>query len=117
VTVTIEGMDKLEAAFRQAPKIFVTVFDRAIKQATLSLLGRVREVTPVDTGFLRNTGMETSFETLIGRVDNVAPYAVYVHEGTLHMQARPFFTMGLASGQEAVNVYFEQALQEFANRI
>lgn len=117
INVTITGMEEIEKAFKRSPQVFVRVFDRVIKQATLLVLGRVKERTPIDKGFLRGPGMETTFETLIGRIDNVAPYAKYVHEGTIHMTGRPFFQWGLEAGQADVNALFEQGLNDFYNEI
>lgn len=117
INIEFTGMEEIERAFKRAPSLFVSIFDRVIKQATLSVLGRVKEKTPIDKGFLRGPGMESTFETLIGRIDNVAPYAKYVHEGTIHMQARPFFEWGLEAGQSEVNLFFERGLQDFYNQI
>lgn len=117
LSVEIIGLDKLELAFKKAPQLFTTIFDRAVKQSTLTVLGRSRERTPIDKGFLRGPGMQTTFSALTGRIDNVAPYAGYVHDGTIHMKARPFFEWGIDAGQSDVNMFFDQAAKEFANSI
>jgi len=117
IDVKITGMEEIERSFKRAPATFVSVFDRVVKQATLSVLGRVKENTPIDKGFLRGPGMVSTFETLLGRIDNVAPYAQYVHEGTIHMTGRPFFQWGLEAGQAEVSALFEQGLNDFYNQI
>lgn len=117
LTVKITGLSKMRDAFQQSPRIFTTVFDRAVKQATLLLFGKSREKSPVDTGFLRGPGMVTSFEVLTGHVDNNAPYAKFVHEGTKYMKGRPFFEEAIEAGQSQVDFIFDRALQDFANQI
>lgn len=117
LTVKIEGLESIQKSFRQSPRVFTTVFDRAIKKSIFVLLGTSREVTPVDTGFLRGAGMQTTFEALIGKLENTAPYAVYVHDGTSRMDARPFFEWGIDAGQDQVNNIFSKAMEEFKQSI
>lgn len=115
--VEIKGLNEMKQAFAKSPALFTRVFDTAIKKATYSLLGTSRMATPVDTGFLRGPSMQTSFSALVGRIENTAPYAIYVHEGTIHQKARPFFQEGIESGQNEVDNIFDQALQEFTNQL
>lgn len=117
LSVEIKGLQELQKAFGKSPALFVRIFDEAIKKATFILLGTSRENTPVDTGFLRNTGMQTSFSTLTGQIDNVAPYAVYVHEGTKKMQAVPFFDQGIEQAQQDIDAIFDEALDNFNNQL
>lgn len=117
VEVKIEGADQIIKSFRRSPKLFTDIFNKAIKKSILVLLGETRQVTPVDTGFLRETGMQTSFAALIGQIDNIAPYATYVHEGTKLMEARPFFEWGAESGKDQVDAIFDAAMTEFKNNL
>lgn len=135
----IQGLDKLEKLFKQSPRIATTNLDRAIKQSVLTLLANARIAAPVDQGFLRNSGMVTSFSVLKGLLQNKAPYAVYTHEGTRPhyvpiaaikgwadrhgippflvqrsimrkgTKARPFFRNSIEASQEAIDHYFKAA--------
>lgn len=117
LTVKIEGADKIIKAFQASPRLFVPIFDKAIKKSIIHLLGTSRMVTPIDKGFLSGAGMETDFETLTGKISNSAPYHVFVHEGTSKMEARPFFQWGMEAGQEQVQNIFDKALAEFTNAL
>jgi hypothetical protein len=113
ITVKIKGVSELQKAFAQSPRVFAPIFNRGIQRAVMVLLGTSRERTPIDTGFLRGAGYETSFEALIGRLSNEAPYASFVHDGTVNMQARPFMDWGVEAGTDQVNEIFERCVEEF----
>lgn len=117
LSVKIEGLDELQKAFKKAPRLFTQIFDGAVKKSIYALLGTSREATPVDTGFLRGAGMVTSFEALMGTLENTAPYALFVHDGTKHMPARPFFSEGIDAGQDQVDNIFSDALEQFNDQI
>lgn len=117
ISVEIEGLDEMKKAFDKSPALFVKIFDEAIKKTIFTLVGTSRQWTPVDTGFLRETGMQTTFEALVGRLDNTAPYAVYVHEGTKKMDARPFFDQGIETAQGDIDNFFDSALETFNNSL
>lgn len=54
------------------------------------VLNRARREAPVDTGQLRSSG-----RLIVGRYIEVvfdAEHAIYVHDGTRYMRARPFLT-------------------------
>ena len=113
IEVEIKGLSEIKKSFSKAPALFTKIFDPAIKKSIFIFLGATRPFVPVDTGFLRETGMQTTFEALTGRLDNVAPYAVFVHEGTKKMAGRPFFEQGIEVGQDQVQQTFDEALQAF----
>lgn len=143
----IQGLDKLQKMFKQSPKIATTNLDRAIKQSVLTLLANARIAAPVDQGFLRNSGMVTSFEILKGLLENKAPYALYVHEGTRPhyvplsaikgwadrhgippflvqrsimrkgTKGKPFFKDSIEASQESINQYFERALNNIIKEL
>ena len=139
LSIKIDGLDKLEKLFKQAPKIATKNLNTAIKQSVLTLLANARIAAPVDQGFLRNSGMVTSFEVLKGMLQNKAPYAVYMHEGTRPhyvpiaaikgwadrhgippflvqrsimrkgTKARPFFKNSIEASLAAIDKYFKSA--------
>jgi hypothetical protein len=88
------------------PAVQVTVFPEAINALTLNPAGPVQQrvhlfgnrvvntaksLCPVDTGYLRsrNAMRDGSEEGTIEIYDD-AEYALYVHEGTIYMAARPW---------------------------
>lgn len=89
---------------------------RAIKKATFGILGASRTFTPVDTGFLRGPGMKTTFEDLIGVIENIANYAIFVHDGTSKMRARPFFDEGIQTFGSSIDPIFEKSVEVTIDR-
>lgn len=137
--VKIDGLDNLKKLFKESPKIVTKNLNTAIKQSIFTLLANARVETPVDQGFLRNAGMVTSFQVLVGLLQNKAPYAQYVHDGTRPhwvplnaikgwadrhgvpaflvqraiarkgTKARPFFKDSIDASQESIDKFFSQA--------
>lgn len=70
-------------------------------QLGIRVQNAARQRAPVDTGRLRSSIATTRPEargnrTLVVRIGSNVRYAIYVHEGTRYMRARPFL-------REAVN--------------
>ena len=83
MSVKIEGLERLQAAYKKAPGIVEAAFRRAIGKAVVGLEAAAKPITPIDTGFLRNSTASSMFlSQLGGQVINTAPYASFVHEGT-----------------------------------
>lgn len=147
LNVQVTGLDKLQKAFKQAPTIANQHLNTAIKQSVFTLLANARIAAPVDQGFLRNSGMVTSFEILKGVLENRAPYALYVHEGTRPhyvplsaikdwsdrhgipaflvqrsimrkgTKPKPFFKDSIEASQESIDKYFQKALDNIINEL
>lgn len=145
--VKIEGLDDLQKMFKQSPKVVTKNLNTAIKQSVFTLLANARMDAPIDQGFLRNAGMVTSFQVLKGLLQNKAPYALYVHEGTrphwvplaaikgwadrhgippfLVQRAiarkgtkpKPFFKDSIESSQEAIDKFFSQATENIVEEL
>lgn len=49
--------------------------------------------------------------------DAFVDYAIYVHEGTYKMQARPFLLQAVQTKDETVQKYFKQAVQDTLDEI
>lgn len=81
--VEITGIKELQAAFLQSPTIATTEINTAIKKSILLMKTAATKYAPVDLGFLRNSGMVSEFSNMKGVLKNTAPYAIYVHDGTL----------------------------------
>ena len=83
MNVKIEGLEKLQKAYSKAPGIVAAAFKNAIQRAVYGIEAAAKPITPIDTGFLRNSVSSSLFTDAIGgQVINTAPYASYVHEGT-----------------------------------
>jgi len=116
ISVRIEGLDKIVAAFAKAPKVVTEEMDQALKKAILLVRAESTPETPVDKGFLINSN-EESFGQLTARLQNNAPYAMFVHDGTKYMSGRPFYKRGLEKSKDSINRAFEDALKKITQRI
>lgn len=83
MSVKIEGLDKLLAAYKRSPEIVAETFKDAIQRALLGIEAAAKPITPIDTGFLRNSMATSLFTDAIGgQLVDTAPYASFVHDGT-----------------------------------
>lgn len=147
IRVQIEGLKEFRAALEKSPQVAAAEFDKAIKRTILTLLGDARKKAPVDRGFLRGAGMVTSFSPLKGKLENTAPYAKFVHDGTkphfppLHAiepwarrhgippflvarsiakkgtKAIPFFQEAVDENEKNINNIFEKAVKNIVDQI
>lgn len=145
--VEITGLDEITSAFKKAPAIVKKYGNEAIKKSVLTLLAHAREEAPVDQGFLRGPGMQFSFGELTGLLENKAPYAMYVHEGTQPhyvpisaiqgwadrhgipaflvqrsikqkgTKAQPFFKDSIEASQSQIDKFFNDALDYITNAL
>lgn len=75
---------------------------RYLIQQSQRVVNAARAACPVDTGNLRASityeiARDGASGGLSARIGTNVPYAVYVHEGTRYMPARPFLREGLAA--------------------
>ena len=73
---------------------------REVNQMAMAVVRYAKQLTPVDTGFLRGS-IQVSPELFGIRavVSTNTDYAIFVHEGTKYMRKRPFMLMGAAFAQ------------------
>ncbi len=65
---------------------------------------------PRDTGHLRDTHM-TEIAPFEGRITPKAPYAIYVHEKTKYMEARPWLNYAKMSGESRIQQLQRELLE------
>ncbi len=122
----IKGLDELTQRFAKSPEIVERAFTKALGSATQLLHRSAGEVTPIDTGFLRNS-FTTGVERMVGRVLNTAPYAPFVHEGTdvwpLSIPTknpntvRQFFLSAIEATRETVGGFWQKAAEEVVENL
>ena len=96
VTVTVKFN-----RFPQASSLARSGIAAAFAESGPVLLADMQQRTPVATGALRDSeSVETTAEQLTLRA--ASEYAIYVHQGTSRMGARPFMAQAIAGGQQSV---------------
>lgn len=107
--VTIKNLAEIRRAFQLSPKLMATELDAAIKKSAISIQRDSMINSPVLTGYLR-ASHEVTFTPLKGVIEPTANYAIYVHEGTYKMAARPFLADAVQTNEQKVNDYFVKAV-------
>lgn len=86
INVKIEGLDKIERAFSEAPARTVDEISKAIKKSVLTIERNAKREAPVNKGpgggTLRQNIKSRMITNMTGEVEAKAPYSLYVHEGT-----------------------------------
>lgn len=92
---------------------FESFLRKEINKVAFSIERVAKQVTPVDTGTLKSSILTSP--AVLGLKATISPrvhYAIYVHEGTRYMRARPFMTMGAAfvsvTEFQGINVRLDQ---------
>jgi len=125
VAITIKNGEKIERAFKNAPAELAQAIQKALDQTSGTTLGAVKRViytgtdmwkSPVDTG--KMVGGITIAEMSPMRVVikpniSVTPYAVFVHEGTSKMTARPFLDITVNTEGKNIADFFKRTLDMF----
>jgi len=90
LTITIDA-DKAIDYFGNLPSKVVKAIGIGLQKSAFLLEGRSKELAPVDTGRMR-ASIITKLSPLQATIGPYVDYAVYVHEGTRYMRARPFMS-------------------------
>ena len=90
--------------------------DRAIAKSIFAIQGTSMMNTPVDTGRLR-ASHQTMFQPLRGVLDVTAGYAVFVHEGTRYMKARPFLLDAVNDREGDIDDNFAKAVDNVLKQL
>lgn len=117
IKVTIPNLAKVKNAFSKYPALTAKEVQTALLKSITEIQRDSRMVTPVDTGRLRTSigqaGGEGIFEVkkMSAEVGTNIKYAVYVHEGTKYMPARPFLQQGVDRAMSKIKEYFKDAVE------
>lgn len=109
---TVDITFKVTPTFAEVARKFQSVdiygpIQKSIEEFSFMTEREAKIASPIDTGRLRSSIM-TSIGNLQARVAAHVHYAIFVHEGTRYMKARPFMEIGLAKSKVT---YFGSANQ------
>lgn len=124
VNVTIKNLPQIKAAFRRAPQRMYREVALAISKSTI-LIGReaTREVTYGPNRAIKTGRLRASIQTgrritpTRGEIGPTVNYAIYVHEGTRYMRARPFLRAAVEKSDSMIQQFFTQAVTNVLNDI
>jgi len=118
IKIEIKGIDKLNRKFRILPRRLKGGIENAIRKSAFLVEATSKETVSrgplraVDTGrMMRSIAPDyvRAFETAIAPHTE---YAIYVHEGTRYMRARPFMKVGAEKAEPGIRRFFEEAVKE-----
>lgn len=115
-SVKIENLEQIRAAFVKSPAVMTKNISKAIVLSIADIEAAAAPITPVATGLLRSYN-ERIFMPLEGRFTKLAPYAVFVHEGTRYISARPFLQEALTLEDASIKDRFKKAVQDTLDSI
>lgn len=129
VKITVQNLNRIRAAFKQAPETVRAEARKFIIRAMSTLrsivwndpwrVGNTGGGVPVLTGNLR-ASHRTELDDFTGVMfpdQTVAPYARAVHEGHGNVEARPWLDYAERTGQKEVNEQAAQMVQDIAAAI
>jgi HK97 gp10 family phage protein len=121
MSIKIKNLKKIQYAMMQSPRITAKYMQEAIERSIEQVVDATVPITPYKTGRLRTSiGEGKTFGLLWGKITPKVHYAIYVHEGTRYMRARPFLKRGAEKAQSQIQKNFEflldKALKEIARK-
>lgn len=116
ISVQIKNLPQIIAALRKSPALMAQNLNKAITYSIAKVQQKSVPKTPVDTGRLRSS-YHSYFRNLYGMISPETNYAVYVHEGTRFMRARPYLAEGVSDSNKDIQNYFEKAVEDTLNQI
>jgi len=116
IKVEIKNLAEIKRAFGKAPQLTLKYINAAIQLSIFKIEGDSKRNTPVDTGYLR-ASHQSMFRNFYGELEPKANYAIYVHEGTYKMRARPFLYNAVMSNEQYVQDQFTKGMQNVFDQI
>ncbi len=111
IKIEFPNLQKVLRALATAPKQTRDAVNRAIRRSIYKVQNTALPLTPIDTGALRRSlSAGTSFRDFYGEIYPYMEYAIYVHEGTYKMRARPFLKTAMDRDYSEVKRIFESEL-------
>lgn len=110
ISVTIDA-SKLQKFLADTPDKLTSALSRVIQKFAFQVERESKIVTPVDTGRLRGS-IASEIRPLQATIAPNVTYAVFVHEGTRFMRARPFMRWGLNSADRALDGIINSEIKE-----
>ena len=118
ISLKISGLEAIQNKFAEAPQRVAGAISRAIKESAFILEAESKmaltegPTRALDTGLLRSQNVVRELSDVRAAVYPLVHYAVYVHEGTYKMRARPWFQVAAKNASEKIRFVFDEALTE-----
>lgn len=125
VHIEIKNIAEIKHAFGQAPRLMNDAFKQALQKSAVqvkreSMLNVSDNMVNVRTGRLRSShrfSVSGSGLQMKAEVGPSVSYAVFLHEGTRFIRARPFLKVAAESSLDEIDDYFTRATQDVFDKI
>jgi len=117
VKITIKNLPQIRSAFAKSPRVMTKNLRKAIQKALITVQRQSIINAPRRTGFLKASHQHRMLSNLSGYVQPTADYAIFVHEGTRFMRARPFLRQAVAEKEQDIDKLFAGAVQDTLDEI
>ena len=101
--------EKVAKAFKQAPRNLGKNLGKALKDSAFTVERKSKIIAPWDTG-LMSKSIRPEVKPLSAIIAPHVNYAVFVHEGTRFMAARPFMARGAKASERRIQGLFTEAV-------
>lgn len=128
ISIEIKNGDRILKAFRAAPTVFARELQMSVLRAAEFSTAEVKKVittgegmwkSPIDTGAMRRGMQVRQTGKLQATItpSRLTPYAVFVHEGTPYVKARPFFDITAKNHKNIINKFFHGEVNAIVKKI
>lgn len=129
ISLKLKNEARILQAFRNAPQDMAKELQKAVQKTALETSGIIREKIipggimmwkpPIKTGMMRRGIQVREVKPLqaIIRPSTDTPYALFVHEGTRRMKARPFFEITAKVKGKEVQKFFEAVIANVIKKL
>lgn len=112
ISIKIENIDEINRFLKSRPVRMREELNRAVKKSVLSVERQTKINSPVDTGLMRTSVNSRTYRSEIaGEVIAGVRYAIYVHEGTYKMRARPYMNEAAKNSLSIIKDNFDHAIK------
>ena len=102
---------KVARAFKEAPQQLGKNLGKALKKSAFTVQRKSKIISPVDSGLMRKR-ITPEIKPLSAVIIPRVHYAVYVHEGTRFMAARPFMARGAKASERLIQEFFTESVDD-----
>ena len=100
----------VSAKLMATPVLINSALKRAVRKSALLVERYSKMRSPVDTGRLRSS-IRTRIDDFTATVSPTVNYAIFIHDGTRNMRARPFMTQGAEDATTEIRSVFNREIK------
>lgn len=117
IAIKVQGLDKMVSKFGKLPTELKFAIRNSIRKSAKVIEGVAKKTVSRgvlkawDTGFMAGSIRPDYIRALKASVSPHTDYAIYVHEGTRFMRARPFMKVASEKGTPKIQDIFKKAIE------